>query len=172
MGRADAFGNPRNHGAGSAAEQRLFHAHDAHWIPRGLPGAGNVLLFNNGPRDGVLQSEVLELELPLAAPATVAWSCHFFDDQPFYASHLSAAQRLADGHTLVTIGTEARLVEVTPEGRIAWEFRHTPRADEAPEAPPAGSPARADTRPARGIFRATHLAPDHPGLARILAARR
>ena len=40
------WGNPRSYGA--AGEQALFAQHDAHWIPEGLPGAGRVLLFNNG----------------------------------------------------------------------------------------------------------------------------
>jgi len=42
------WGNPAAYGAGTAREQMLFQQHDAHWIPEGSPGAGNILLFNNG----------------------------------------------------------------------------------------------------------------------------
>ena len=42
------WGNPRMHQAGTANDQQLFWAHDTHWIPVGLPGEGNILVFNNG----------------------------------------------------------------------------------------------------------------------------
>ena len=42
------WGNPRVHRAGTVADQRLFAQHNAHWIPRGLPGEGHLLVFNNG----------------------------------------------------------------------------------------------------------------------------
>ncbi|MEM9161431.1 MAG: aryl-sulfate sulfotransferase [Verrucomicrobiota bacterium] len=42
------FGNPRAHGAGGEADQIFFRQHDANWIDEGLPGEGNILLFNNG----------------------------------------------------------------------------------------------------------------------------
>ena len=42
------WGNPEVHGAGSESNQKLFAHHDARWIPRGYPGAGNILVFNNG----------------------------------------------------------------------------------------------------------------------------
>ena len=36
--------------AGTAKDQPLFDQHNAHWIPKGLPGEGHVLVFNNGTR--------------------------------------------------------------------------------------------------------------------------
>lgn len=42
------WGNPQAYGAGGYQDQQLFGQHDAHWIPPGLPGAGNVLIYNNG----------------------------------------------------------------------------------------------------------------------------
>ena len=42
------WGNPRAYGHGDADDQRLFWQHNTHWIAPGLPGAGNILLFNNG----------------------------------------------------------------------------------------------------------------------------
>ncbi len=44
------WGNPQAYRAGTAKDQRLFNQHDAHWIPDGLPGAGHLLVFNNGSR--------------------------------------------------------------------------------------------------------------------------
>ena len=41
------YGNPAAYGRGNA-EDRLFRKqHDANWINAGLPGAGNILVFNN-----------------------------------------------------------------------------------------------------------------------------
>src|SRR5207247_3993591 len=42
------WGNPRAFRAGTKADQKLFYQHDAHWIPRGRPGEGHVMVFNNG----------------------------------------------------------------------------------------------------------------------------
>ncbi len=42
------WGNPRAYRAGTVSDQQLFWAHNTHWIAPGLPGEGNVLVFNNG----------------------------------------------------------------------------------------------------------------------------
>ncbi len=42
------WGNPQAHRAGAFADQQLFWQHRPYWIPPGLPGAGNILIFNNG----------------------------------------------------------------------------------------------------------------------------
>ena len=41
------WGNPHAYGRGRSSPQRLFGQHDVRWIPRGLPGAGHLLIFNN-----------------------------------------------------------------------------------------------------------------------------
>ena len=41
------WGNPANYGRGTKADQHLFNNHDIRWIPEGMPGAGNLLIFNN-----------------------------------------------------------------------------------------------------------------------------
>ena len=33
---------------GTANDQKLFGSHNAQWIAPGLPGAGNIIVFNNG----------------------------------------------------------------------------------------------------------------------------
>ena len=42
------WGNPAAYGRGTARDQMLFQQHDAQWIPKGCPGEGNILIFNNG----------------------------------------------------------------------------------------------------------------------------
>ena len=42
------WGNPRAYRAGTLDDQQLFWPHNPQWIPPGRPGAGNILIFNNG----------------------------------------------------------------------------------------------------------------------------
>ena len=44
------WGNPAAYGRGNASDQTLFQQHDTQWIDPGLPGEGNILVFNNGLR--------------------------------------------------------------------------------------------------------------------------
>ncbi|MCE9580264.1 MAG: aryl-sulfate sulfotransferase [Deltaproteobacteria bacterium] len=137
------FGNPAI--AGAAGEETLFGQHNAQWIAAGLPGAGHVLLFNNG-RAGVRPySTVDEYALPTdgAAP-TLTWRYIADPPESMFGSNISGAQRLPDGNTLVCVGPEGRLLEVTPGGATVWSY-----------AVPGAMPA---------VFRATRIAGDHPAL--------
>jgi hypothetical protein len=42
------WGNPQAYAAESADQQRLFLPHDGEWVETGNPGAGNIIIFNNG----------------------------------------------------------------------------------------------------------------------------
>src|SRR5690606_15913622 len=57
------YGNPAAYNRGTRADQKFFYQHDAQWIEPGLPGAGNILVFNNGWNrvDGSSFSSVIEL---------------------------------------------------------------------------------------------------------------
>ncbi len=176
------WGNPRNYGAGEDFDQSLFAQHDAQWIPPGHPGAGNVLVFNNGNRrPGGEHSSVDELALPIAAsgahsgfareaglafgPAQPVWSYRSEDPTEFYSFFISGAQRLPNGNTLVCSGAQGRFFEVTREGEIVWEYWNPFGGEVEPSFGRAGGPANADWMDRRAVFRATRLAPDHPGLA-------
>ena len=132
------WGNPRAHGAGSIDDQQLFQPHAAHWIPDGLPGAGNILLFNNGIEFGDRRrghSDVLELPYPYGDPKFGAWPAgephppaaltwRYMADPPsdFVSYRLSNAQRLDNGNTLINFGLKGILFEVTPQGREVWRY--------------------------------------------------
>jgi hypothetical protein len=45
------WGNPQNYDQGTAADKKLFLQHDVKFIPKGYPGEGNLLLFNNNVPD-------------------------------------------------------------------------------------------------------------------------
>ncbi len=100
------WGNPRAYRAGKEKDQRLFAPHDAHWIARGRPGAGHVLVFNNGVRrPGIDYSSVDEIVLPIDveggydrkpaaayAPDKPVWSFTAPTASEFYAPLMSSAQ--------------------------------------------------------------------------------
>ncbi|MCU0850488.1 MAG: aryl-sulfate sulfotransferase [Candidatus Thermoplasmatota archaeon] len=118
---------------------QLIGLHHTHMIPQGLPGEGNILLFDNGgwsgygyfgmPRFIRLTSRVIELN-----PVTldIVWEYHQYsthlwfprsaENHRFYSSVMCSAQRLPNGNTLVTEGTNARVFEVTNQSTIVWEY--------------------------------------------------
>ena len=114
------------------AIRQVIGQHHAHLIPKGLPGAGNVMVFDNGGASGYgffspigpdgrgaltrSTSRVLEIN-----PATLelVWS---YTNARFFASNISGAQRLPNGNTLITSGPTGRIFEVTKEGAIVWEY--------------------------------------------------
>ncbi len=148
------WGNPRAYDTAAADDQQLFVQHDAEWIETGLPGAGDILIFNNGQgRPDGDYSSVVQVTPPLNpdgsytfqagsayAPTSPTWTYPSSPDTSFYASRISGSQRLADGHTLICQGTEGRLFEVDSEGNIVWEYDHSSE-----------------------IFRVERYSPDYPG---------
>ena len=169
------WGNPRAYGRGGETDQRTFGQHDVRWIPDGLPGAGNLLVFsNNVPGPAGPHSEVFELTLPTDStghyvlagsepfgPATPTWSYVAPDPTSFHSPFISGAHRLPDGHTLVTSGGPGRVFEVTTEGEIVWDYR----SPYSGPADPADETMQFLIRQfPYAAFRATKLLPDHPAL--------
>ena len=151
------WGNPRAYRAGTVKDQKLFFQHNAHWIPKGLPGAGHVLVFNNGrKRTGGAYSSVDELVLPVSpdgryqhntgtayGPDQAFWS-YFAPKKPdFYSDFISGAHRLPNGNTFICAGGTGTLFEVTPEKEIVWKYLNPAK----PEMPAAGPPPLAEILP-------------------------
>jgi hypothetical protein len=104
--------------------------HDAHMIEEGLPGAGNILVFDNGNAGGYpmkcrFYSRVLEID-----PVTkhIVWSYNGANSETgsflwsFNSPRISGAQRLPNGNTLINEGSYSRFFEVTSDGEIVWEY--------------------------------------------------
>lgn len=81
---------------------------------------GNMLIFDNRRYQG--RSQVLEFH-----PFTqeIVWKYDGTRDRPLWSAACSLAQRLPNGNTLITETQGARVIEVTPEGEIVWEFHNT-----------------------------------------------
>ncbi len=179
------WGNPKNYGLGDSPEQTLFVQHNAQWI-RAAGGELRFLVFDNGGgRPGGEYSEIDEVQVPFNAdlgfrrdagqpfePAQASWSYGAPEDQRFFSPFVSGTQRLANGNTLICAGVEGRVFEVTNDGRMVWEFQN-PFGGDVPLMEPHGSPdgepapAAPDGLAKKGLFRATRLALDHPGLAAL-----
>jgi hypothetical protein len=114
------------------AIRQVIGQYHAHLISKGLPGAGNLLVFDNGGssgygffspiapdgRGGLARSTSRVLEIN---PVTLAlvWS---YTNPRFFATNISGAQRLPNGNTLITSGPTGRIFEVTKEGAIVWDY--------------------------------------------------
>jgi hypothetical protein len=146
------WGNPRAYRAGTKADQKLFRQHNAHWIARGLPGEGHLLVFNNGNgRPGGDYSSVDELVLPVdtqgrydCKPGTAygpdkpVWSYSAPNKKDFYSSFISGTQRLPNGNTLICSGANGTIFEVTPSKEIVWKYVNPSKGNTSvgPLAPP------------------------------------
>lgn len=105
--------------------------HDAHVIPADLPGAGNILLFDNQGTGGfppvyleLFQgSRVLEID-PMSKEIVWQYDGLASGGQlwDFMSFHMSSARRLPNGNTLICEADYGRLFQVTPEREIVWEY--------------------------------------------------
>ena len=121
----------------------IIGQHHAHMIPDGLPGAGNILVFDNGgwagydnPNPGapigvkaaqrdytrILEFDPTTLEIVWQYTPHEAGFVVPLDASRFYSPFISSAQRLPNGNTLITEGSDGRLLEVTVDHKIVWEF--------------------------------------------------
>jgi hypothetical protein len=114
------------------ALRQVIGQHHAHIIPKGLPGAGNLMVFDNGGASayGRVNATALKGQNIYARPTSrvleidpvalkLVWS---YTSPTFFATNISGAQRLANGNTLITEGPDGRLFEANKEGEIVWEY--------------------------------------------------
>ena len=140
--------------ASTNGHQQVFFSHDIQWIREkemgmgdNLPGAGNMLIFNNGARQlGSVFSSVIEFN-PYDGPMSngvyvpesaagyeakgnadelvskqVVWTYQANTAHSFFSQYIAGAQRMPNGNTLICSGAKGHLFEVTPEGEVVWEY--------------------------------------------------
>jgi hypothetical protein len=121
----------------------IIGQHHAHMIPRGLPGEGNILVFDNGgwagygsPNPGsptgfrnalrdysrVLELDPITLKVVWQYTPAEAGLAVPVDANRFYSPFISSAQRLLNGNTMITEGSGGRIIEVTADHEIVWEY--------------------------------------------------
>lgn len=163
---------------GTPSDRVLYEQHDAQWIESGCPGAGNILIFNNGlGRPNGAYSSIEEMVTPVDsggnyprnaseawAPQKQSWTYTATPPTDFYSMEISGCQRLPNGNTLICWGTEGIFFEITPDKEICWRY-----------ASPVGQggPLYYDQIPDRdarnhsitAIFKIHRYSPDYAGLA-------
>ncbi len=174
------WGNPLAYRLGTEADQRLFAQHNIHWIDEGLPGAGDLLVFNNGRgRPGGQFSSVDQFQAPFTpgkgfhredgkawGPADPVWQYTAPKKEDFNSFFISGAQRLPNGNTLVCAGAQGTFFEVTADKQEVWRYVN-------PANPPAPARAEAATDSQNNrpgflrftVFRVTRYPLDYPAFA-------
>ena len=116
---------------------QIIGQHNPHLIPKGLPGEGNLLVFDNGGSagygfanpaapNGVASvrrdsSRVLEFN-PVTFEVVWEYSVGATEKFAFFSHYVSNAQRLPNGNTMVNEGADGRIFELTAEKEIVWEY--------------------------------------------------
>ena len=130
------WGNPMAYGAGILEDQQLFSQHDVQWIKPGLPGAGHLLVYNNGRgRFEGDYSSADEIVPPLDeegnyirepgepfGPDLPIWTYSAPNKSDLYSPFLSSVQRLGNGNTLICSGNNGDVIEVTADGEKVWNY--------------------------------------------------
>ena len=117
---------------------------------------GHVLLFDNGPhRRGVCHSRIVEID---PVDNQIAWEYRGDPPISFFSYHISGADRLPNGNTLICEGAPGRIFEVTPTKDIVWEYI-SPFVGKSGDG--VGGTASGF---ANSVFRAHRYGPDHPAL--------
>ena len=167
------WGNPQAYGAGDSDDRQLFTLHDARWISEGYPGAGNILIFNNGRgRAEDNYSSIEEIAPPVDesvytleegeayGPSEAEWTYTAELETDFYARFVSGAERLENGNTLICDGPKGTFFEVNEDAEIVWRYVN-PVTDDGPLTQGADVPVAGNAD--RNIcFRVVPIASDHP----------
>lgn len=170
------WGNPQNYRRGDSTDRQLFRQHDVRWVEKGMPGEGNLTIFNNDNpyKDSLNYSSVVEISPPVDekgnyilekgkafGPEKPHWVYIAPDTVSFYSSFISGAHRMHNGNTFITEGARARFFEVTPEGKLVWEYLNPYRGEIRKL---NGDPVPLMPMTYSG-FRSTFIPANHPGLA-------
>ena len=127
----------------------ISHQHNPTYLDN-----GHVLIFDNGPHHvGASFSRIVEVD-----PSNNELAWEYTGDPPisFYSYHISGAERLPNGNTLISEGAPGRIFEVTYNKEIVWEYINPFRSN--------GGGGGGGGNAANSVFRAHRYGPDHPGL--------
>jgi len=119
-------------GAGQPGNKigQIIGQHFAHMIPYGLPGAGNVLVFDNGGQSGYggpkgypkysrNYTRILEFN-PVTLEKVWQYGGPAGDPANFLSVSVGSAQRLLNGNTMFLIPSENRIIQVNSKGKKVW----------------------------------------------------
>ena len=125
------WGNPSIYGRGDLNNHLLKNPHGVNWIPSGMLGEGNLIIFNN---DYSSSSAIFEINTPISeignyfisniepfGPEVPAW----IYNNDFHSEIQGGAYRLPNGNTIITDSDDATIFEISPSNEIVWNFTYS-----------------------------------------------
>ncbi|WP_233215073.1 aryl-sulfate sulfotransferase [Rhodopirellula bahusiensis] len=143
------YGNPAAYARGTENDRLFQNQHDANWVDEGLPGAGNILVFNNNTdtssiaRVGAGGASAAAAQEALKGTSNVheigptvdngryatgkagtfeAKQIWFWEHADFFAPFQGGARRLPNGNTLLTDTVGKRVWEVASDGDVVVRY--------------------------------------------------
>ena len=103
----------------------LSHCHEPEMIEKGLPGAGNIILFDNGlfpkHRSHNGQTFIIEFD-PTTKDIVWKYETEGYANLKFFSKTMGTQRRLPNGNTFIVEDNTGRLFQVKPDGEIVWEY--------------------------------------------------
>ena len=103
----------------------MAHSHEPEMIEKGLPGAGNIILFDNSlfPRNRTHTGQTFIIELdPTTMEIVWKYETEGYANIKFFSKTMGTQKRLPNGNTFIGEDNTGRLFQVQPDGMIVWEF--------------------------------------------------
>ncbi|SHJ03202.1 Arylsulfotransferase (ASST) [Mesonia phycicola] len=131
------WGNPQTYDMGDDNDQQLYNQHDANWINSSFEDGNMIMVFNNqaGSANGSNYSTVNVIDTQVNAdgsytitdegtydPAEFQWTYSASTPTDMYSAYISGARRLANGNTLICVGSTGTFKEVDYDGETVWEY--------------------------------------------------
>jgi formylglycine-generating enzyme required for sulfatase activity len=131
------WGNPATCGLADATHREmLWQQHCATWIPTNCPGAGHILIHDNGiNRANPAYTSIDEIVPPMDAngfytnaaktyfgPTNYFWQYTNNPATNFFGADIGGAEREPNGDTLICFGIRGTLFEVTSNLQTVWQY--------------------------------------------------
>jgi len=165
------WGNPQNYAHGTSSDEKFYGQHNPRWIPDGYPGAGKIMVYNNGlnrPAGNYSTVEtftpptVVDHNYPIDStgrflPVSQDWIYEADPPSSLYSQVMSGAQRLLNGNTMICEATSGKFFEIDSNGTSFWEYINPVGAN--------GITAQGSLPIMNSAFRCTYLAADYSGFS-------
>ena len=131
------WGNPSvNNLPDATHKEMLWQQHCAVWIPTNCPGAGHILIHDNGiGRANPAYTSIDEIAPPVDAngfysrvgntyfgPTNYFWQYTNNPATNFFGADIGGVEREPNGNTLISFGIRGTIFEVTSNRQTVWQY--------------------------------------------------
>ena len=103
----------------------MAHSHEPEMIEKPLPGAGHIIVFDNGlfPRNRTHSGQTFIMEIdPITKEVVWKYETEGYANIKFFSKTMGSQRRLPNGNTFIAEDNTGRLFQVQPDGEIVWEY--------------------------------------------------